>query len=79
MPYERINNNNLAFSHKLTNKEKHSKYFKVLYYYPNNTIVDTNWFNNTEKKYEIFNEKNQNLGSKLTNNLEKKCVTYLEL
>lgn len=69
MSYERINNNNLAFSHKFTVKEKHSKYFKVLYYYPNNTIVDTNWFNNTEKQNGIFNKQNQNLDNQ---NLENK-------
>ena len=70
MTYGRINNNNLALSHKFTNKEKHSKSFKVLYYYPN-TWIATNWFNNTKKKMKFLMKKKLNLESKLTNNLEK--------
>jgi hypothetical protein len=47
-----------AFSYQMTNTEKSSLYFKILYFYSNKTTFDTNWNNITQNMY-ISNIKNK--------------------
>lgn len=50
MRYGRINNNiTSAFSHLLRKTDLNSEYFKIIYYYPNQTIFDTNWIKNDQR------------------------------
>lgn len=47
MNVDKINNVTLVFSYQMKNEEMISDYFKILYYYKNNTLFDSNWI---EKK-----------------------------
>ena len=57
MKTEIINNNTSALSYNMNEEQKTSAFFKVLFYYPNHTIFDTNWIqkkiaNNTSSNDE---------------------------
>lgn len=49
-----INNDTFAFSFNMTNNQILSNSFKILYYYSNKTIFDSNW-NDINQKREIKN------------------------
>lgn len=45
-----INNNTATYTHKMNKVENRNNFFKILYYYPNNTIFDTNWIEKSGEK-----------------------------
>lgn len=64
-----INNNTAAYSYEMKKLEYNSNFFKILFYYPNNTIFDTNWI-------KLNNVKNQTIikCDKVKNEEETKCL-----
>ena len=52
-----INDNIVAFSYKMNKTENDYKFFKILYYYANNTILDTNWI---KKHVDFKSEHDEN-------------------
>lgn len=66
-----INNNTAAYSYKMNEVERNKKLFKILFYYPNNTIFDTNWIERSMKKSLTSNCTQV---SQVKNEQESKCL-----
>lgn len=64
-----INNSTSAMSYKMQKEESESSFFKILFYYPNNTIFDTNWIENYRRsKCYKFTKNNTIVSIEQSNN-----------